>query len=215
MGATGERKDQLERKAYFARVNHEENEKGAKRYFALVGQGVSGEEAREVVKKAFGWGDRRLDNVLTTRASSFGPGTVAELEAIAVTAIRRAEISAAAEIRFYDGQLQELEDALERGERHYEIRYSVGSTEKTGDSWKSERLPIREAQARLLEKISAAALKPVEALKIFKADKIVVNSGDGLSGRSFAELERMEQELKDRRVNVSRETQFEEVGEES
>lgn len=203
----------LERKRYFAAQNHEENEKGAKRYFDLVRGGRSEAEAREVVKAAFGWGDRRLDKVLTTRASAFGPGTIAEFEAIAANSIRCVEMAAKSEIRFYYQQLEDIDDLVDGGETRYEVKYTEGESSKLGFNWKSEKLPIREAQALLLQKISEASLKPISALKMFKADTIInLKVGEGLSSMSLSELETLEAELKKQKIAGTRETSFSEMG---
>lgn len=183
-----------DRKRYYAQKAHEENEKGAARYFDLIRGGVSGEEARAIVQDAFGWSDFRLDKVLSTRASAFGPGTIAELEAVAVMAIRRAEIAAAAESRFYYEQLGDLRDREAAGESHYEVKYTEGFSGKLGKTYKSERIPIREAQALLLQKVTEAAAKPILLIKSM-GGQIIINNISGFSELSHFSAREIESQI--------------------
>lgn len=209
-------KTDLERRRYFALQAQEENEQGARRYFDLVRDGKSEEEARAIVKQAFKWGENRLNNVLTTRAGAFGPGTIAEFEAVATNAIRRSELAAQAELRFYYGQLDDLEKMADDGERYYEVKYTEGESAKLGSNWKSEKLPIREAQALLLQKISDAVVKPVAALKMFRADTVInLKMGADLSGMSLDELDQIERELKGQKIGKIQKAHFTEVRDES
>lgn len=182
------------KKRYFALKNHEDNDKAVKRYFLLVREGKSDEEAREIVKDAFGIGDRRLDNALATRAGQFSPKTVSELEALATRYLAKIDIDTQTLDRFYRSQLDEI-DTLRQSDDHdgfYVVKLVEERGGKHGAREVKEKLPIAEAEQRLLKAIIDNDHQPLEALRKMKADTVInIQQGGGLSSMSDEELTRL------------------------
>ena len=186
MGATAEQR------RYYALQHRDTNEKACNKYFDEIRRGTDPEEARELVKQAFDIGDRRLDNILSSRAGQFAPGTVAELEAIATQSLARIDLATRNLVRFYQHQLDELDDLRDGKETHYEIKLVVEKGGKGGYTEKSERLPLNEAEQRLLKAIIEAEQLPLEAMRKMKVDTVInIRHGADIATMSADELDKL------------------------
>ncbi len=184
------------RKSYFAAQNHEENEKGYKRYINLVTKGMAESPARELVKDAFGWGDRRLDRVLETRAGLLSPKTASELEAKALVFIQRIDNSIGSLCRHCDNQLDRLDDMDEYDEDGEPNWTSVELIEDVGGpgggKTRRKKMTIANAKVQLLENKLSYNKQLFDALKALKVDTIInINAGDKIGDYSSAELDAM------------------------
>jgi hypothetical protein len=181
--------DKRERKRNYALQNHAENEKGFVKYIDLVKSGVPEYEAREKIKGLFHWGDRRLDRVLDTRAGVYSPGMASMLEAKAMVYIQRIDRDIMALRRFYDRQLDDLDVAIESGNEWFDVK-EVDVT-RAGEVFerKTERIPIAEAEQKILNNRLNTNKILFDALKALKADTVINLNTDDMSQYSDEQLD--------------------------
>lgn len=196
-----------EQKRHYAIQARELNDKVARRYFYLIKDGTPREDAREVVKEAFGIKDRRLDNLLDTRAGQFSPGTVAELEAIATTYIQRLDNSIDFLCRHCDRQLDRLDnlaDVDENGEPNWVSIELIEETSKRDFKVRKKKMTVADAIRILGEAKLGYNQKLLDGLKALKADTIInISRGEDISALSAADLEtRRKEQVKQREGRI-------------
>lgn len=168
-----------------------DNEKAFKKYMLLVTQGKPEYEARDIVKDAFSIGDRRLDRLLDTRAGLMSPGTIAEIEAKVFIYVDRIDRDVKALRRHADDQLERLEVTKAEGVEWFDVKLVEEAGGKNGTSIKTERVPMVEAEKRLLEAKLKYNQQLFDALKAIKADTVVKFGDRDISQYSDEDLEKM------------------------
>lgn len=184
-----------DRRRELARSYHEENERAVARYFDEVRGGKNEEEARDIVKRAFStperpYGDLRLDRALTTRAQMFAPGSVAELEGMALTHIGRVNGDVGRLRRFYELQLDKIAADRICGKEWSDIEV----VEEVGgkfESKKYKRIPLDEAERRILQSLIDTNNHFWAAMTALKIPSVINLNVNDLSNLSTSELESM------------------------
>lgn len=195
---------EINRKRHFALANRETNEKAVSRYMDLLKDGYTEDEAREVVKQAFDIGDKRLDRALTSRAGQFAPSTIAELESKFLTHVARVEMDAARLRRFYEGQLDRIDEARSAGEKWLDIEL----IEQVGGKFegtKYKKIPLDEAELKIHKGLAETNQAFESAMKAIKADTQINIKADHIHSRSTAELERELELLRSKKVHKGEE----------
>jgi len=191
-GAANTDVDIIERKRYFARKNFELNEKAYRRYMTEVSGGMPADEARALVKDAFNIGDRRLDNILDSRAGHITPGTAAKMEALMWRYVERTDLDVSALRRHIDQQLESCDKAEASGEENFTVKLVEFAGGKKGRSFKIEKIPIAEAKRVLLEYRAKYNQMLFDALKALRVDTLIqINTGPDISQYTPDELEKM------------------------
>ena len=191
-----------EQKRHYALQAKETNEKAVARYMDLLRDGYTEDDARSVVKDAFNVGDTRLDRALTSRAGSFSPSTISELEAKALTHIGRIDLDVGRMRRFYEKQIDDIELEREAGVDTVTIEI----IEQVGGKFegvKYKKIPIAEAERKLLEALVQSNQPFLDALKAMKVDTIINIKADNIHSQSTAELERELEIVRAKRVTKS------------